>query len=105
MLPIDRKTTRIFMLNYSERVKLPFTPIAAPRFLSGPLAWVAKHVMVQTLFEEDGWSTELEQEGYEQSWSSPSIDPHPAIRPSYQLTIRKWQEHLEREGQVASRGA
>lgn len=100
MLPIDRRTTRIFMLNFSERIKVPFTPWLAPRWMSGGLAWLAKHLMVQTLFEEDGWSTEIEQEGYEQSWDTPSIDPHPAIRPSYQLTIRKWREHLERVGQA-----
>src|SRR5262245_25856439 len=94
MLPVDRTTTRIFMLNFAERVKVPFTPWLAPRWMGGALAWLAKRLMVKTLFEEDGWSTEIEQEGYEENWRSPSIDLHPAIRPSYQLTIRKWEEHL-----------
>jgi DNA invertase Pin-like site-specific DNA recombinase len=29
--------------------------------------------------------------------SAPTIAPHPAIRPCYQLTVRKWQEHLARD--------
>ncbi len=69
--------------------------ISAKR-LSGAVAWATKHTLVRMLFGEDGWSTAIEQEGYEENWRAPSIDPHPAIRPSYQLTIRKWEEHPAR---------
>ena len=100
MLPGDGNTTRIFMLAYAERVKVPFTPWLAPRWVSAPVVWAAKHTMVRVLFGEDGWSTAIEQEGYDAHGRMPSIDPHPAIRPCYQLTIRKWEEHRARDGRL-----
>ena len=37
-----------------------------------------------------------EQQGYDTHHAAPAVDLHPAIRPCYQLTVRKWQEHLAR---------
>ena len=104
MLPSGGDTTRIFILAYAERIKVPFTAWLAPRWMSNPLVWVAKHTMVRTLFGEDGWSTAIEQEGFVAHGQAPSVDPHPAIRPSYQLTVRKWEEHLAQAENRASRG-
>ena len=57
---------------------------------------VLANVLPGPLFEEDVWSFEAEQKGFENSERTPSLDLHPAIRPCYELTIRKWQEHLAR---------
>ena len=94
MLPIDEHTTRLFMISCADRVKIPFTSFRAPAVLLRPALKVAKHMLVTPLFKEDVWSFEAEQEGYESSCGAPSVDIHPGIRPSYELTIRKWEEHL-----------
>jgi 4beta-methylsterol monooxygenase len=96
MLPIDDRTTRLFMISCADRVKIPFTSVDAPSWLVGPASRLAKHLLVTPLFTEDVWSFEAEQEGYANSPGAPAVDLHPAIRPSYQLTIRKWEEHLAR---------
>ncbi|HEY2993175.1 MAG TPA: Rieske 2Fe-2S domain-containing protein [Methylomirabilota bacterium] len=96
MLPIDARTTRVFMMSCADRVKIPFTPFRAPTALLRPALGLAKRVLVKPLFEEDVWSFEAEQAGYESSERMRSLDLHPAIRPCYELTIRKWQEHLTR---------
>jgi nitrite reductase/ring-hydroxylating ferredoxin subunit len=96
MLPLDDHTTRLFMISCADRIKIPFTPYLAPEWLVGPATRLAKHLLVTPLFTEDVWSFEAEQEGYVNSPGSSAVDLHPAIRPSYQLTIRKWEEHLAR---------
>ena len=96
MLPIDERTTRLFMISCADRVKIPFTPFRAPTALLRPALGLAKRLLVKPLFEEDVWSFEAEQKGFENSERTPSLDLHPAIRPCYELTIRKWQEHLAR---------
>jgi phenylpropionate dioxygenase-like ring-hydroxylating dioxygenase large terminal subunit len=94
MLPIDERTTRLFLLSCADRVKIPFTSHAAPTRLVQPALAIAKRFLVTPLFSEDVWSFEAEQEGHDSNPRAPSVDLHPAIRPSYQLTVRKWEEHL-----------
>lgn len=96
MLPLDRYTTKVFLLSLSDRVRIPFTPWLAPRWLQRFVIPLCSRFLVGPLLDDDGWSAELEQEGHAEYPSAPTIDPHPAIRPCYQLTVRKWQEHLAR---------
>src|SRR5207244_12267581 len=53
MLPIDARTTRVFMMSCADRVKIPFTPFRAPTALLRPALGLAKRVLVTPLFEED----------------------------------------------------
>lgn len=99
MLPIDANTTRIFLLSMSDRATLPFTNVAVPDAIIRPFIKIAREILVRPLFDEDVWSTEAEQNGYERHFDERELDPHPSIRPSYQLTVRKWEEYLAREGQ------
>jgi phenylpropionate dioxygenase-like ring-hydroxylating dioxygenase large terminal subunit len=103
MLPIDERTTRVFMLSCSENVKIPFTPWSPPRVLVKYATKLAKVILVKPLFDEDGWSTEAEQEGYERHFSKPVFDLHPAPRLCYQLTVRKWEESMRRAGELSDR--
>ena len=96
LLGLYERTTRLFMISCADRVKIPFTPFRAPTALLRPALGLAKRLLVKPLFEEDVWSFEAEQKGFENSERTPSLDLHPAIRPCYELTIRKWQEHLAR---------
>jgi nitrite reductase/ring-hydroxylating ferredoxin subunit len=94
MLPLDACTTRLFMLSCSEPLKIPFTGLSVPALFLRPVLGLFKRLIVMPLFTEDIWSFEAEQAGYEEHHRNPAVDLHPAILPCYQLTIRKWQEHL-----------
>jgi nitrite reductase/ring-hydroxylating ferredoxin subunit len=104
MLPIDTRTTRVFMLSCADRIKVPFTRFRAPAALLRPSLGLARRLLVRPLFEEDVWSVEAEQTGYENNSRAPSMDLHPAIRPCYELTIRKWQEHLALASTAGTKG-
>ena len=104
MLPIDDTTTRLFMISCADRVKIPFTPFEAPHALIRPALALVKQVLVTPLFTEDVWSFEAEQDGFDANPGAPAVDLHPAIRPSYQLTVRKWDEHLARSRAERSGG-
>ncbi len=101
MLPVDDHTTRLFLLSCSKHVRLPGVGLRLPRFLDPWLVGVAREALVRPLFDEDVWSTEAEQAGYDAHFDQPEIDPHPSIRPCYELTARKWSEHLAREAGTA----
>jgi phenylpropionate dioxygenase-like ring-hydroxylating dioxygenase large terminal subunit len=98
MLPIDERTTRIFMLACTESMKMPFTKRAPPKALLKYAIRIAKELLVRPLFDEDGWSTEAEQAGHEAHFAKPVLDFHPAPRLCYQLTVRKWEEAEKRAG-------
>ncbi len=104
MLPIDGTTTRIFMLPCTERTKIPILGIPTPDALVSTFRDLARQFLVKPLFEEDVWAAEAEQAGYDAYFDTPSVDYHPAIRPSYQLTVRKWEEYLAREASAKVAG-
>lgn len=101
MLPSGPRETRLFLFPCTDRLKIPGTPWTTPAFLVEPFLGIARKLITRPLFEEDVWSSEAEQEGYDTHYQARSLDPHPAIHPSYQLTVRKWEEHLERMGKVS----
>jgi len=101
-LPIGPRECRLFLLPMSEGVQLPGTGLTPPASLIKPFLGLARKYMVRPLFTEDVWSFEAEQQGYDDHYHRPAIDPHPAIRPSYALTVRKWEEHLARAAKAGS---
>ena len=103
MLPVGPRETRLFLLPMAEALKIPGTPWSAPSKLAKPFLGIAERLLARPLFVEDVWSQEAEQQGYDAHHKARSIDPHPAIHPSYQLTVRKWEEHLARVGAEDSR--
>ena len=42
------------------------------------------------------FAVEAEQEGWEEYFDSPAAELNPAMIEFQQLTVRKWQEHLEK---------
>jgi 4beta-methylsterol monooxygenase len=104
VLPIDETTTRTFFLFYfsPEMLKVPFIPLSFPKaFIHKVVMPIAKRVLVKPLLEEDGVAVEAEQEGYNAHYDQPIVELNPAINQFQQLTIRKWEEHLEKQGQPA----
>lgn len=96
VLPIDERTTRVFFLFYFDALKFPFTPIKIPKWLMTPVLQVANRVSIIPLLEQDGFAVETEQQGYESHFDAPLAEFNPAVNLFQQLTIRKWEEHLER---------
>jgi len=99
-LPIDERTTRTFFLFYFESLRVPFTRVRIPRALMTPLLHVANRLLVAPLLRQDGEAVEAEQQAYERHYALPVPDLNPAVTLFQQLTVRKWEEHLERASGV-----
>ncbi len=97
VLPIDEQTTRAFFLFYFKSLKIPFLPVRIPRFAMTAVLKIANRVLIGPLLAEDRVAVEAEQEGYERHWDDPPIEFNPVVRAFQKVTVRKWQEHLERE--------
>ena len=57
---------------------------------------IAGRTVIGPLLAEDQVAIEAEQEGYERHWDNPPIEVNPVVRAFQKVTVRKWQEHLER---------
>lgn len=98
VLPIDEQTTRTFFIFYfSQRaLKIPFVSVNLPRSVLHWIMPIAKQVLVKPLLAEDGGAVEAEQEGYNIHFEQPIAELNPAVHEFQQLTIRKWEEHLQK---------
>lgn len=85
MLPLDNHTTKVFQLSLCDRVRIPLTPWLAPHWLQRFIAPFCTRFLVDPHLDADAESTEMEQE---------AVDLHPATQLCYQMTIRKWEEHI-----------
>jgi hypothetical protein len=97
LLPIDEHTTRAFFLFYFKAFKVPFTGARMPRRLMGAFLRFGKRLHIEPLLEQDGFAVEAEQRGWERHHDAPVVELNPIVRDCQALTIRKWEEHLERE--------
>lgn len=95
-LPIDECTTRVFFLFYFEALKVPFTPIRIPRVLMTPFLKIANRMLIRPLLSQDGFAVEAEQRGYERYFDAPLAELNPAVNLFQEVTVRKWQEHLQK---------
>jgi len=98
VLPQDERTTRVFFLFYYRDFKVPFLPFKMPQKLMTPLIRLGHEYMVRPLFNEDGWAVKKEQEAYERHWDAPVAEVNPQVMAYQRLTVRKWEQYLEREG-------
>lgn len=98
VLPVDEQTTRTFFIFYfsPRALKFPFLPVHFPRRVLHWIMPIARRVLVKPLLEEDGVAVEAEQEGYNVHFEQPIAELNPAIHEFQQLTIRKWEEHLQK---------
>jgi phenylpropionate dioxygenase-like ring-hydroxylating dioxygenase large terminal subunit len=97
VLPIDERTTRVFFLFYFAALKVPVLPVTIPRALMTPLLQIANKVLIGPLLSEDGFAVEAEQAGWERHYEAPIAELSPAVHAFQALTVRKWEEYLERE--------
>lgn len=97
VLPIDERTTRTFFLFYFDALKIPFTNVKIPQWLMTLVLKIANPLLIRPLLSQDGIAVEAEQEGYDNHFEAPIIELNPAVHLFQQLTIRKWEEHLNKK--------
>ncbi len=102
VLPIDERTTRTFFLFYFESLKIPWTAARIPRAAMDIVLRLANRLLIAPLLDQDRGAVEAEQEGYEAHWDAPIAEINPAVRAFQELTIRKWQAHLDHVAPQAS---
>ncbi|MCY3647453.1 MAG: aromatic ring-hydroxylating dioxygenase subunit alpha [Chloroflexi bacterium] len=105
VLPIDERTTRTFFLFYFRSLKLPLIPVRIPRLAMTTVLRIANRMLIGPLLSQDRVAVEAEQKGYETNWDAPPIEVNPVVRSFQQVTVRKWQEHLDGEGAKSLNGA
>ncbi|MFH8291965.1 Rieske 2Fe-2S domain-containing protein [Streptomyces sp. NPDC018059] len=103
MLPLDRSTTQVFFLFYFDSLGIPGTNRRVPRCLMRPLMRAARALAIRPLLSEDGEALEAEQRGWETHHAAPVVELNPAVSLFQDLTIRKWEEYLDRDRQRPSR--
>ncbi|MBP2400927.1 aromatic ring-hydroxylating oxygenase subunit alpha [Streptomyces syringium] len=97
VLPMDRRTSRVFFIFYFDAVRIPGTRWTVPRRLLPLFMRVAGALVVKPLLGEDGEAVESEQLGYETHYAAPILELNPAVGLFQDLTIRKWEEFLDRD--------
>ncbi|MGW2369868.1 Rieske 2Fe-2S domain-containing protein [Streptomyces sp. NPDC001667] len=97
VLPMDRRTSRVFFLFYFDALKIPGTRRPVPHWLMPHLMRAAGALAVRPLLREDGHAVESEQLGYERHHAAPIVELNPAVGLFQELTIRKWEEFLDRD--------
>lgn len=95
-LPVDERTTRTFFLFYFESLRVPLIPARIPRWLMTLVLRVANAVLIRPLLRQDGAAVEAEQASWARHHEQPVPDFNPAVGFFQQLTVRKWEEYLER---------
>jgi phenylpropionate dioxygenase-like ring-hydroxylating dioxygenase large terminal subunit len=98
VLPIDEQTTRTFFLFYFKEFKVPFTPLHIPHRLMAPFLRVSNRLLIEPLLRQDGVAVEAEQRGWEKHYDEPIAELSPAVHAFQALTIKKWEDYLQREG-------
>jgi hypothetical protein len=97
VLPIDEQHCRCFFMFHFKQLKVPGLPIQIPRAVMNPFLQLANKLLVGPLLDEDGFAVEAEQDGYNRHWDAPLAELNPVVKAFQELTIRKWQEHLDRQ--------
>lgn len=97
VLPVDAATTKCFFLFHFKNFRVPGTPLSIPRFLMEPIIKVANRLQVIPVLDEDGMAVAAEQAGWETHWDQPFAEISPAVHAFQALTIKKWEQYLERE--------
>ncbi|GAU69131.1 putative oxidoreductase iron-sulfur subunit [Streptomyces sp. NBRC 110611] len=97
VLPLDRRTSRVFFIFYFDELKIPGTRWTLPRRLMPAVMRAAGALAVKPLLREDGEAVEAEQLGYETHHTAPIVELNPAVGLFQDLTVRKWEEYLDRD--------
>ncbi len=92
MLPMDDTTTRVFTFQLWEPPTLAGRKVPRPLW---DLAMPALKPVAAEIFRQDGFTVEEEQISYLRHIDRPIPEPNPAVKRFNELTVRKWEQHLE----------
>ncbi len=95
VLPIDERTSRTFFIFYFKSLKIPFLPFALRGRVLQLVLDVFKPLSTAPLLGQDVFAVEAEQQAYERHWDAPPTELNPIVRAFQELTVRKWQAHVE----------
>jgi phenylpropionate dioxygenase-like ring-hydroxylating dioxygenase large terminal subunit len=98
VLPIDERTTRTFFLFYFKEFRVPFLPLHIPHRLMKPFLKISNKLLIEPLLRQDLYAVEAEQVGWEKHYEEPIAELSPAVQAFQTLTIKKWEQHLARDG-------
>ncbi|MDE0310131.1 MAG: aromatic ring-hydroxylating dioxygenase subunit alpha [Acidiferrobacterales bacterium] len=101
VLPINERTTRVFFLFYFKSLKIPLLPMKFPRFAMYAVMNLSNQFLIAPLLAQDKYAVEAEQRAYEEHWDAPPIEFNPVVKAFQEVTVRKWQECLERQASMA----
>ncbi len=100
VLPIDERTTRCFFLFYFRSLKFPLLPIRFPRYAMTAVMKISNRVLIGPLLDQDRFALEAEQDGYDNCWDAPPVEFNPVVKEFQNVTVRKWQDYLNRQAQA-----
>ncbi len=96
MLPESPTRTRFFFIFMFKAFKVPFTSLKVPRVLMKPLLAFGRRSTIMPVMAEDQMAVEWEMDGFTANWDQPAAELSPQVKAFQDLTIRKWQEYLDR---------
>jgi hypothetical protein len=96
-LPMDESSNRHFFIFYLRpgSVKLPGLG-RVPRWIADKMMKATRYTTLQPLLGQDVWVIRREQDGWNRHWDRPAPELSPVVKAFQDLTIRKWQQYLER---------
>lgn len=97
-LPIDERHNRHIFIFYvrPDSIRLPLIGPRLPRWVADKMMKMSRFVTLQPLLGQDVWVIRHEQSGWERHWDRPAPELSPVVNAFQDLTIRKWQEFLQR---------
>lgn len=96
-LPVDETSNRHIFVFYLRpgAIRLPgLGPV--PRWLADKMMKMTRVTTLQPLLSQDVWVIGHEQEGWNEHWDRPAPELSPVVKAFQDLTIRKWDEYLQR---------
>lgn len=97
-LPQERDRNRHMFIFYvrPDTIRLPLVGARLPHWLVDRMMKAQRWITLQPLLGQDVWIIEREQAGWETHWDRPAPELSPVVRAFQDLTIRKWEDFLER---------
>jgi hypothetical protein len=86
-----------------DAFRLPLLNVRMPRLMMKVAMRLGAALSVRPLLRQDGWAVESEQVGYEANFEAPIVELNPAVHLFQELTVRKWEDYLDRQQATARR--
>lgn len=97
IIPQDETHSQFFFILFVKSLKIPFTKIKIPAEVMQPFMAFGMRFSFDPIFAEDKMAVEWEMDGFLRNWDTPMAELSPAVKAFQDLTIRKWQAHLDRQ--------